>query len=142
MSESSEHIELVNMIKQYVIMKHPHAEKYLFRIDCGDSDYKPPQMINGYTPDFLYEWNGVLIIGEAKTPFDLERPHSNFQFQSFLRYCEQYNGVSFFILATSWDFVATGKNLLKRLYKDINCSKTKIDVISRITIMRDLNAEN
>lgn len=113
MTESSEHEELVEMIKLYALRTHQEINQACIQIDRGDFDYKPSQMIDGYRPDFQYRWNDILIVGEAKTSFDLERKHSLAQYESYLNYCERYDGESYFILSTTWQYQNTAKNLLK-----------------------------
>jgi hypothetical protein len=138
--ESKEHTVLVSLIQRYILREYSNLDSDLFSIDDGDSTNIPIQMGDGYRPDFMYEWGGILIIGEAKTPYDLERQHSLSQYKSYLRCCEQYEGKSLFILSTSWEYEATAKNLMKRIKKEVGVRKTKIEVISTMTLLGAHNA--
>lgn len=140
MAESKEHAALVDLIKLYVSGKYSHLDPCLFSMDNGDSANVPLQVGDGHRPDFMYEWDGVLVIGEAKTPFDLERRHSISQYRSYLRCCEQFEGEAYFILSTCWEYEATAKNLLKKIRKEVGALKTQVEVISIMTLSGVHNA--
>lgn len=133
---------LVGVICQFVEKRHPDLHPSLFIKDDGEAANIPLQMGDGYRPDFIYEWGNVLIIGEAKTPFDIERPHSISQYRSYLKYCERFEGQATFILSTNWDYEATARGLLKRLYREMGATKTHIEVISMMTLLMVKNATN
>lgn len=137
LTESKIHRDLVNLIVIYIKKNHSNLDPNLFYIDNGDPNASPPQMGDGYRPDFFYEWDHQLIIGEAKTPFDLERQHSVFQYHSFINQCENFEGNAQFILSTNWYCEAAAKNLLSKIRRDAKIHKTKINVISEMGFIEE-----
>lgn len=119
MSESSNHQKLVGLIIEYV--RERVGENYACFIETDLSDGSPlPQLTDeGFRPDVFFEYNGTLIIGEAKTSDDILREHSCQQYVSYLRKCSLYLGNSEFVIAVPWVDQATANNLLMKIKHDI-----------------------
>ena len=95
MSESQKHYDLVNQLKEYVLETFP-IEEVLLRTDIvGEGTKKLP---TGYKPDLFYEFNGLIIIGEAKTSFDIDKIHSKEQYNSYMQYCSTHGENSILII--------------------------------------------
>lgn len=71
MSESANHKRLIELIIEYVGDKV--GRDYVCFIESDLSDEHPiPQMTEeGFRSDVFFEYNGIMIIGEAKTSNDV-----------------------------------------------------------------------
>ena len=118
MSESFEHQELVRMIVDHVRTIIPSDYCDLVRADLPDYE-KPSLAYDSYIPDVSYSYDGLLIIGEAKTLNDFNRDHSRSQYEAYVRECKKYPGHSIIVIAIPWQLFITAKNhfvLLKKKY--------------------------
>ena len=78
MGETSKHIDFVYLLKK-VVENDKRIDHGLVYIDTPESRNNCPPIINGYKPDLYYEFDGILIIGEAKTKNDLNNKHTKSQ---------------------------------------------------------------
>lgn len=83
-----------------------------------DASNKPPR-INGFVPDLYWKsLNGTsILIGEAKSAYEVESRHSRKQFSSFLSHL----GVvaeGTFVIAVPWHVVPQAKSLVKAIQRD------------------------
>ncbi len=117
MSESSTHQKLVELIIEYVGNKV--GQDYVCFIESDMSDGRPlPELTDeGFRPDVYYEYNGNLIIGEAKTSNDVSREHSLMQYASYLRKCALYSGNAEYVMAVPWTESAEANNVVKKVMK-------------------------
>lgn len=121
MSESRVHIELVSEAVNYVktiIDPDLHA---MIQYDSADS-FRPTKVIGNYIPDVYFWHANRLIIGEAKTMNDFDRPHSRDQYTAYIKECENFFGESTLVIGVPWQLVATAKNYFRRLKKDCGTS--------------------
>ena len=127
MGESISHISLVNDIEAYVLEHFVSKDSSCIFIDSPENAKNcVPPIINGYRPDLYVPSFGDkgLIIGEAKTWYDLEKSHTMNQLDAFLRACSDTKN-SIFIFAVPWDRIKLAKMLINKLkvknsYKAIN----------------------
>ena len=119
MSESSKHRKLVELIIQYVGEKVGDDFLCLVETDLSDEHPLPQLTDEGFRPDVLFEYNGTLIIGEAKTSDDILREHSLRQYASYLKKCSLYWGKAEFVIAVPWMDQATANNVLQRMSRNI-----------------------
>lgn len=128
MSESIEHQNFVKRIIEYVRRIVP-SETY-DKIYADLPEYtKPSLAYDSYIPDVLYSYQGMLVVGEAKTFDDYNREHSRKQYEAYIKECKKYPGEAVVVVAVPWQLFITAKNhfvLLKRKY-DV---KAKIVIIS------------
>jgi len=86
-------------------------------VDCPNSSIQEsPFTIGSYRPD-VYAQSRLFdreIIGEAKTPRDLDTKRSRMQLTAFLRKISESTSGAL-ILATQWDYVRYANSLLKQL---------------------------
>lgn len=129
MSESSKHVELIKIIKQFVEEKED-IEKAFLRCDLMN-EYKTESLINGYRPDLFYKYKGKVIIGEAKTKNDIDRKHSIEQYKSFLEYCNLNGENAKYIISVPWTETIYAKKILKRL-------KIKFNYDIKILVLNDV----
>ena len=65
-----------------------------------------------------YEYNGLMIIGEAKTSNDVLREHSLAQYSYYLKKCSLYYGKAEYVMAVPWMEKAAANNAIKKIKKD------------------------
>lgn len=118
MSESANHKKLVELIIDYIGKEV--GDDYICLIESDISDDHPlPQLTEeGFRPDVVFEFNGKMIIGEAKTSDDILREHSLRQYASYLRKCSFYNGSAEFVIAVPWMDYATAYNVVYKISRD------------------------
>lgn len=119
MAESSAHISYVEQIRSYINKEFTSEISAFVLYDTPDSKEKPPT-VGQFRPDVYFRTNNVLIIGEAKTDSDFDRPHSIWQYTAYLNECKQFPGESYLILSGSWQISISFKKLIKRLVLDNN----------------------
>ncbi|WP_455579137.1 hypothetical protein [Faecalibacillus intestinalis] len=85
-----------------------------------------PPIIDGFRPDLYYEFNSLLIIGEAKTKNDYLTKHSLNQYNKYIHYCSRYWGDAFFIICCPWGCTADMNIIIKKIN---NKYKNKVNII-------------
>lgn len=130
MSESAQHAQLVQLIVEH-IQQLVGDSSNLMLTDKADSYGLPPMMEEGFRPDVFYEFSHRLIIGEAKTTNDVDRDHSKYQYESYIKKCQLFDGEACLVVAVPWTEHITVNNLLKRLQRKYpgNYSVTILDGI-------------
>ena len=124
MTESLIHRHLVGRIVDYIQCQY--SEGFLF-IDDGMSD--PPFSIGeGYRPDVLYQTDELIIIGEAKTEWDLETNHSRMQLRSYFEYSLYSNLPVVILLAVPWVCKASANNMMMNFKRSIS-NKVEVKII-------------
>lgn len=131
MGESIRHIQLVYSIIELIEKIIEESYKVLVLKDLPESKDKPPQTAEGFRPDVYYCYEGLLIVGEAKTSCDYNTKHSLQQYYSYLKMCTYYEGRSMLVLAIPWTEYISLKNMIRRLKK-----KYEFDV--EVIILNDL----
>lgn len=118
MSESANHKKLVELIINHIGKEV--GDDYICLIESDISDDHPlPQLTEeGFRPDVVFEFNGKMIIGEAKTSNDILREHSLRQYASYLRKCSLYNGSAEFVIAVPLMDYATAYNIVHKISRD------------------------
>ena len=121
MSESRSHVELVVAAVEYIktiVELDLHA---IIQYDSVDSS-RPTKVIGNYIPD-VYFWHAdQLIIGEAKTINDFDRPHSQDQYNAYIEECQSFSGRATLVISVPWQMVATAKNYFRRLKKNLDAN--------------------
>ena len=112
---------------------NPNVSQELFIRSQRDSagDNSTIRIMGKYIPDIYYNFNNLLIIGEAKTLNDFERLHSREQFESYLTMCEMHLGKSVVVVSVPWQIVSTAKNYFKRLIREKNYT-TEVIIINEL----------
>ena len=118
MSESVKHLQLVNQIIATVNEIVGQDNTCFIMSDAADHYPTPPQTEEGYRPDVFYQYDKLLIIGEAKTSDDIERQHSKLQYASYMKKCSLFHGRAILIVAVPWMDHAAAHNTLNRIKKD------------------------
>jgi hypothetical protein len=117
MSESAQHLQLVNLLISKVKKMVPKDHWCIICSDSFGAVCLPPQTEEGYRPDVYYYFEELLIIGEAKTSDDVERIHSRAQYEAYIKKCSIFKGMAWFFVAVPWTERATAFNILQKLRK-------------------------
>ena len=130
MSESRNHVELVAVAVEYIktiVAPDLHA---IIQYDSADSS-RPIKVIGNFIPDVYYWHADHLIIGEAKTINDFDRPHSRDQYDAYIKECKNFFGRSTLVVSVPWQMVATAKNYFRRMKKR-HATDTQIIIINEL----------
>lgn len=115
MPESSQHLDLVQRIVDYVRIRFAGSKHLVTMHDLpGPIACDKPPVIGTFRPD-VYAIDAPLtrtIIGEAKTTLDLERDHSIEQLSAFFAYLLTQPSPTM-IVAVPWQAKATARSLLQ-----------------------------
>ena len=93
------------------------SDKWLIQIDSPDSTNYPPKTAEGYRSDVYFQFENLLVIGEAKTSNDVENKRSRAQYASYLKECSRFHGQAFFIMVVPLLEQSSANNILKNLKK-------------------------
>ena len=114
MVESSHHQGLVIRAVEAVRSALREDERLVCLADGSSvSDGFPPE-IDGYRPDVYATTERIVVVGEAKPPWDVESRRSEHQLGAFLSYVEKSHS-RHMVLAVHWSTSATAKSVLKSL---------------------------
>lgn len=119
MAGSRSHEELVRAIIDWLQVQHPDARTISVSADCIFCEHLPnPPLLDGFIPD-VYAVGIVearTIIGEAKTPRDLETPRSRGQLEAFLSHLRECQNAQL-VIATPWSSVNSAKAIVRSITK-------------------------
>lgn len=115
MSESAQHLQLVNQVINEVISIVGACNKCFIMSDVADGYGLPHLTEEGFRPDVFYQYGDQLIIGEAKTSNDVAKIHSKLQYESYIKKCAIFPGNALFIVAVPWTEHAVIHNILRKL---------------------------
>lgn len=119
MSESAQHLQLVNLIIDEVISMVGDANRCFIMSDAADGFALSPRMEEGYRPDVYYQYQNSLIIGEAKTSDDVASMHSKMQYESYLKKCSLFKGNAVFLVAVHGRSMQLSTILLENFARNI-----------------------
>ena len=135
MPESQKHINLVESITRWIENNFSDVSQLIIMVDSsGSNAFQKPKKIGGYIPDVyanVCNETNKIIIGEAKTRYDLEREHTDKQISAFLQYC-LISSDSIFILSVPWDIVVYAKSLIKFLKEKNNANEIETVILDEI----------
>lgn len=117
MGESKKHVDLVKRI-QNVVQNRKDVVPSLVITDNHETISTVPLMPEGFRPDVYYDDCNLIIIGEAKTSNDLFNPHSNAQFESYLKYLDSMSKATSKValyVGVPWKNYVQVKNHFKKL---------------------------
>ena len=117
MSESEAHQHLTGALVTWIAGTYLRGDDGSLLVDGPLAGLRGgPPMVGGFRPDVYLapSQKNVLVIGEAETARELERPHTTAQLGTFLEYCCCYRG-SALVLAVPWYMTRCAKSLLRYL---------------------------
>lgn len=117
MPESATHMGLVQQLVAWVqIHRASEQDGLLFVDDPSRAAADKPPTVLGYTPD-LY-WKALagrsVLIGEAKSAYDVETRHSRRQFASFVSHLSSVEDGTL-LIAVPWHVVPQAKSLIRAI---------------------------
>lgn len=138
MSESSQHATLADMVVCWAehncgFSKGPII--YRHRPEGGGVKLETPPVIGGSIPDVFIKHSDEFdcVVGEAKTPKDLERPHTKRQLLDYLGFCHAMPS-SIFVFAVPWPYVTRAKNLVRLAVKSNRLFSARCVVLNDLMI--------
>ena len=131
MSESKEHLTLVDAIVRYIAREHGHISCLVILDDkLGRGQGAKPPRVGGFTPD-VYAADApttTTIVGEAKTSGDLDNEHTRNQVGAFMEHL-RYRTNSSFVLAVPWTAVAVARSLAIEVQRKVGAGNVDIVII-------------
>lgn len=134
MPESASHKRLVDELTEWIRTEYDDNKGLFIWTDSPqDGTSKAPIRIEGFVPDVYAKFLSQprQIIGEAKTPRDLDTKHTEKQLTAFIRYCSKNKG-AFLVLAVPWDYVRYARSLIKywkRLHQAENVEAIVLEML-------------
>ena len=131
MAESKCHAILVHHVVAWV------ADTYLdgnmggiLRDSTGVERGQLPPQVGGYRPDVyaVVPKAELLILGEAKSPWDLENHHTIAQLLAFLMYCQRH-GKAMLVLAVPWHRVPLASNMIRNLKRRHGLESVEVAIL-------------
>ena len=115
MPESAAHQFLVQQLVRWISINCLDSKNSVLLVDepTRTAIDKPPNL-SGYTPDVY--WKSLdgsrVIVGEAKSAYDVESRHSRRQYESFLLHLSRANSGTL-LIAVPWHVVNQAKSLVR-----------------------------
>ena len=122
MSESIQHYELVQKLLSEIKKEIPEDKWILIQTDSFCSKSIPPKFGDGSRPDVYYEFENIMIVGEAKISKDVTSERSQRQYRSFLYSCSIYTGKAMLFLAVPFDEYVIASNAINKIKKEFEGS--------------------
>ena len=124
MSESEQHRYLIKSMEIWLNENFPDCKT---TIDIQEKPGDPiPQIINGHRPDlYAVLKRQQVVIGEAKTSFDIEHNHSFNQFEAFLAYLEKGKDNQL-MLSVPYECLEKTQFVLEKLRDDMKLKRTRL----------------
>jgi len=91
------------------------------------SDGFPPE-IDGYRPDLYAAAQRIVVVGEAKPPWDVESRRSELQLGAFLHFVER-EPCRHMALAVHWSTAATAKSVLRSIAYDWPSVRGRVHIL-------------
>ena len=136
MAVSSIHEKMVQAILIWIAERYENEEQLSVAADCIFAEDLPlPPNIDGYIPDVYATGlkNKRTIIGEAKTPKDLETPRSREQIRAFIQHLSNAENPAF-IIATPWMSTNSAKAIVKSIMKRTGISNVDTVILEKLPI--------
>ncbi len=117
MPESQCHVDLVALLVKWIATEHLDGNVGGVLWDSGGTTRSEvPPLVGGYRPDAYAtaSLDNRCIVGEAKSPWDLENRHTTKQLLAFLTYCQQIKN-AVLVLAVPWHCAPLASNMIENL---------------------------
>lgn len=128
MAESSHHQGLVLRTAKAVRAALNGQGRFTCFVDgSAGSDGYPPE-IDGYRPDVFATSETIIVVGEAKPPWDVESRRTERQLCAFLHYVEQ-EYCRHLVLAVHWSSSATARSVLRTIAHDWPSVRERVHIL-------------
>ncbi len=137
MAESLLHMDLVRIIASYIKRITPNFSASL--LDAELPEYgRTSQCLYGYYPDIRYRDNNKIIIGEAKTQYDIDNSHTVAQLNAYIDELLTYNLQRHIIYCVPFVSYAQMKNYLRHVKEQrklTNITFHVLDNFNRVSLL-------
>ncbi len=115
MAEGPEHKEFVKKMYEFICSLIPKDNVKFIVVD-NEGIASPEPIFYGVIPDISYNFKDVMVLGEAKSKKDFDRPHSLRQYKAYIETCENNsNAHSIFVLYVHWDAFLSAQTILRKM---------------------------
>lgn len=114
MAEGTQHRSYVKQLYNFIINLVPSKNKGLIIVD-NEGFSHPIPIFDSVIPDISYYFGNEMILGEAKSMNDYDRPHSIRQYRAYVSTCEAFEGNATFILYLHWDTFLNAQKLIRKM---------------------------
>lgn len=138
MSESTDHRRLILDGIRLIASKYPSMK---ITSDIQESPGDPvPFLVDGHRPDIYatelsQDAKLNFIIAEAKTDYDLDKPHTESQVKSFIGYLEQKEQGQFILLTTGVG-ARRAKSILRFVHDEESVQCTQLAIFDTLDLWR------
>lgn len=112
MAESLEHMTYVRKMVDYIPSFLTDFTQRLLFADLPGFMAKTPKVIGGSIPDLFYNDFNTVVIGEAKTPNDIDNDHTAKQLNDYIEEVRSYNVQKHIVFCTSIMGFSVLKNMI------------------------------
>lgn len=131
MGVSDLHVTLVKELGNWVTLNCQASELAIMLLDLPETRQgSNPPAIRGFIPD-LYIKSDRLIIGEAKTAGDLDRPHTRDQLTEYIKHLNQKPG-SLLLIAVPWYCVPRAKTMVRNILTKLEADKVSAVFLDKL----------
>jgi len=97
--ETAQHVRLVEALRAEITSRHAALYSLTLFVDLPAYRRDRPQPIGGFIPDVfgIDTPETCRIVGEAKTPLDLETARSRSQIEAFLAHLSRFPNANFYL---------------------------------------------
>ena len=136
MGVSRSHEDLVRAIVDWLQGQYPAAGTISVSAECIFLEHLPhPPLLNGFIPDVYAA--GIVeartIIGEAKTPRDLETPRATAQLAAFLAHLCTCDNPQL-VIATPWASVNSARAIVRSITKRNHVDNVDVVFLEQLSL--------
>ena len=128
MAESDLHKGLVSRAAKAVCAALCGHGRFTCYVDGPSGTGGLPPAIKGYRPDVYAVTERIVVVGEAKPPWDVETRRSEHQLGAFLHYVER-DQCRHMVLAVHWTSSATVKSVLRNMAYDWKAVRSRVHIL-------------
>jgi len=128
MAESLLHMDLVRTIVNYIATITPSFSAQLLDADLPEYG-RTPRVIHGYYPDVRYMDREVMVIGEAKTQYDIDNEHTESQLEAYIEEINTYQYQKHIVYCVPFLSFIKVKNKIKRLKQHKSLTEIHFHII-------------
>ena len=139
MAESALHMNYVRRIVSYLAtLGDSLCQIAMVYADLPEYGTRIPKVIDGFFPDVYYNGSSAIIIGEAKSPNDVDNRHTESQIESYIEEVRSYNKSRHIVICVSvFDFAHVKNALVRRKNREglQDITFHILDNISKVTVI-------
>ena len=129
MPESLEHMSYVRNIVDYVTSMLS-GSSYLIEADLPEYSGRTTQALGKFYPDVFYRDDRMIVIGEAKTDYDIVNAHTGTLIDAYIRHAKLYDLEKHIVLSGSMYSFAELTNMAIRKKRQADASDIHFHIIA------------